>query len=123
MVFLRDRHRRAAAAQLVPHQLDPDLADRLWTRDHRLAGGRRQKGYAMVGAAVPVDRAAPLLLDDDDQRRLSGRGGRQMELGVEGARRSEEPTSELQSLMRLSYAVICLYRRKKKHIIYKHKSK
>src|SRR3546814_9079737 len=34
--------------------------------------------------------------------------------GVEGSKRSEEHTSELQSLMRISYAVFCL---KKKHII------
>src|SRR3546814_9757608 len=29
-------------------------------------------------------------------------------LGIEGAQRSEEHTSELQSLMRISYAVFCL---------------
>src|SRR3546814_7681955 len=31
-------------------------------------------------------------------------------------RRSEEHTSELQSLMRISYAVFCLKKKKKKHI-------
>src|SRR3546814_6521455 len=31
------------------------------------------------------------------------------------ARRSEEHTSELQSLMRISYAVFCLKKKKKKH--------
>src|SRR3546814_1679460 len=31
--------------------------------------------------------------------------------------RSEEHTSELQSLMRISYAVFCLKKKKKKHII------
>src|SRR3546814_6904017 len=30
--------------------------------------------------------------------------------------RSEEPTSELQSLMRISYAVFCLKKKKKEHI-------
>src|SRR3546814_3921419 len=35
------------------------------------------------------------------------------ELGINGAARSEEHTSELQSLMRISYAVFCL---KKKNI-------
>src|SRR3546814_10462088 len=34
-----------------------------------------------------------------------------------GAERSEEHTSELQSLMRISYAVFCL--KKKQHLIYK----
>src|SRR3546814_6811938 len=32
--------------------------------------------------------------------------------------RSEEHTSELQSLMRISYAVFCLKKKKKQHIIY-----
>src|SRR3546814_2152986 len=46
-------------------------------------------------------------------RRLSG--GRQMDAGLHFLERSEEHTSELQSLMRISYAVFCL--KKKKHII------
>src|SRR3546814_11618534 len=32
-------------------------------------------------------------------------------------RRSEEHTSELQSLMRISYAVFCLKKKKKKHVV------
>src|SRR3546814_4250098 len=46
---------------------------------------------------------------DDDHRR-DGDGG-----GVVGgrSRRSEEHTSELQSLMRISYAVFCLKKKKK----------
>src|SRR3546814_1656199 len=38
--------------------------------------------------------------------------------GVTSMRRSEEHTSELQSLMRISYAVFCLQKKKKKHMIY-----
>src|SRR3546814_3638461 len=38
---------------------------------------------------------------------------RAVELGV----RSEEHTSELQSLMRISYAVFCLKKKKKRHLI------
>src|SRR3546814_8496892 len=34
-----------------------------------------------------------------------------------GSRRSEEHTSELQSLMRISYAVFCLKKKKKNNII------
>src|SRR3546814_4885600 len=34
---------------------------------------------------------------------------------IDGTRRSEEHTSELQSLMRISYAVFCLKKKKKKH--------
>src|SRR3546814_7979075 len=40
--------------------------------------------------------------------------GREVERSVDAVERSEEHTSELQSLMRISYAVFCL--KKKKHI-------
>src|SRR3546814_2814484 len=36
-------------------------------------------------------------------------------LGRRGRRRSEEHTSELQSLMRISYAVFCLKKKKQQH--------
>src|SRR3546814_5247258 len=39
--------------------------------------------------------------------------GRSARLGIEQGRRSEEHTSELQSLMRISYAVFCLKKKKK----------
>src|SRR3546814_5819141 len=58
----------------------------------------------------------------DHDRRPEGRGGRQgLGRGVEGGARrergdrgtrSEEHTSELQSLMRISYAVSCLKKKK-----------
>src|SRR3546814_3269266 len=47
----------------------------------------------------------------------SGRAGCRAELTVSLEGRSEEHTSELQSLMRISYAVFCL--KKKKHNIMK----
>src|SRR3546814_6587666 len=62
------------------------------------------------------------LADAADQRRrpvfgshLSGRRGAQCRQGGEiPCRRSEEHTSELQSLMRISYAVFCLKKKKEK---------
>src|SRR3546814_6785128 len=59
-------------------------------------------GSAPVAAmrAVAVGRGA--------RRRLEGRCGRGM------VERSEEHTSELQSLMRISYAVFCLKKKNKK---------
>src|SRR3546814_7286468 len=45
-------------------------------------------------------------------RQAGAQGGFADQLGVRGDLRSEEHTSELQSLMRISYAVFCL---KKKH--------
>src|SRR3546814_8529848 len=38
-----------------------------------------------------------------------------LSIGVEDLDRSEEHTSELQSLMRISYAVFCLKKKKSKH--------
>src|SRR3546814_7123640 len=49
-------------------------------------------------------------------RRHKADGGR---VPVRARRRSEEHTSELQSLMRISYAVFCLKKKKKKHNDYK----
>src|SRR3546814_9101049 len=56
------------------------------------------------------------------------RGGRQahritLDIGDEAdGDRSEEHTSELQSLMRISYAVFCLKKKKYKHMIAHHES-
>src|SRR3546814_1502024 len=68
--------------------------------DARRAGGcdRRWQPRHIVGDGCP--RAVP-------QGRVAG--------GIEAARRSEEHTSELQSLMRISYAVFCL-KKKRTHI-------
>src|SRR3546814_3095280 len=76
----------------------------------RLAGGEGEHGVAGRGVAI-----------DGDAREGGAVGG--VERGLEkggfdrgiGEHRSEEHTSELQSLMRISYAVFCL---KKKIKIY-----
>src|SRR3546814_6115768 len=73
--------------------LDQCYADALFERRersaHRLQGSPQMAGRSLVVAVAGVD---PL-----------------------GAFRSEEHTSELQSLMRISYAVFCLKKKKKKH--------
>src|SRR3546814_10073312 len=58
------------------------------------------------------------LVDDDPgpERRASAR----LELQRVG-RRSEEHTSELQSLMRISYAVFCLKKKNKLYMRYRHR--
>src|SRR3546814_7060217 len=73
---------------------------------------------------LAAHRALPAIVDgrhrlDDAQRRaviLGGLDQRQSILGEAGAAiagaRSEEHTSELQSLMRISYAVFCLKKKK-----------
>src|SRR3546814_3969100 len=74
------------------------------------AAGERQRthgdlvnfvaGQPSTGAPGPVNREAIRLLESGDP------------LGYTVATRSEEHTSELQSLMRISYAVFCLKKKK-----------
>src|SRR3546814_9887611 len=62
-------------------------------RSPRLRAGRRHAGHLEARSARPLDPRADRV------------GGRPV--------RSEEHTSELQSLMRISYAVFCLKKKKK----------
>src|SRR3546814_6793884 len=75
--------------------------------------GRTRTATARGGAATeragdrdgrhPCPRAP-----DQRQRRRQGAGGARSAAAAAGTVRSEEHTSELQSLMRISYAVFCL---------------
>src|SRR3546814_1837089 len=81
--------------------------------------GRHQPGGALLhanGAAGVEDQQA---LDRWVHARSSLIGAGRREIGRVG--RSEEHTSELQSLMRISYAVFCLKKKKKKMRV-KHKN-
>src|SRR3546814_9116299 len=77
--------------------------------DHRLHFARQRRGDA---AALPPahrrDRTP-----DMAQRPQAVEGLERRE--NDEAERSEEHTSELQSLMRISYAVFCLKKKKKQH--------
>src|SRR3546814_5164160 len=70
-------------------------------------------GLTSVGAQLLVPFAAHLA-PDHRRGRIIGNIMSGLMLGILLARRSEEHTSELQSLMRISYAVFCL--KKKKNI-------
>src|SRR3546814_8459342 len=75
----------------------------------------RHAGGALQGIVVEQHRLAVSRQHDvefDPAR--AGPGGR-----LHGAERSEEHTSELQSLMRISYAVFCLKKKKKTQDIIK----
>src|SRR3546814_3628002 len=65
--------------------------------------------------------APPTAPERDVAYRTTGGGchGRKADRGCPpgGARRSEEHTSELQSLMRISYAVFCLKKKNRKHTV------
>src|SRR3546814_1464231 len=71
----------------------------------------RHPGRQLLGglgaAARPRDAAA------GGRRRMRGGGDRRIAINRIG--RSEEHTSELQSLMRISYAVFCLKKKKKEN--------
>src|SRR3546814_1416344 len=75
--------------------------------DDIVAGGQRGIGRAVVGDAVIE------LVDDQPQAATAAGGMDRRKLGRR-QHRSEEHTSELQSLMRTSYAVFCLKKNKQK---------
>src|SRR3546814_5464638 len=85
-----------------------------------LLGCKEQRTRSVSGRS----RHAPAGTERDDNpfaiapiaRHLAGRE-RQLKSAV--GKRSEEHTSELQSLMRISYAVFCLKKKKKKRATYK----
>src|SRR3546814_3175582 len=100
-----------------------DLADR------KLAGGHfahlipehgklPQKGTGPVGKQLAGLRQGDAALRAYEQlgaHRLLERGNVARKRGL-GEIRSEEHTSELQSLMRISYAVFCLKKKKKEEV-------
>src|SRR3546814_4385242 len=83
-------------------QLLLEPGDAVWIEEPGYPGLR---GPLIAAGATPV----PVPLDREGLRVDEGRR-------LAPAARSEEHTSELQSLMRISYAVFCL--KKKKHHIY-----
>src|SRR3546814_9939919 len=73
-------------------------------------GQGRQAGGRRAAASPPLAPPRPSRPRHDETRRRQGRPhqqGRSVRR-AEVCRRSEEHTSELQSLMRISYAVFCL---------------
>src|SRR3546814_10174973 len=104
----RRRHTRCALVTGVQTCALP-----IWTRSHSL---QRRPRYSTsrppsASAGVPRSAADASGTGEVKARSLCGNAdGRQ----TGSSRRSEEHTSELQSLMRISYAVFCL--KKKKNI-------
>src|SRR3546814_5415399 len=102
--------------QREDHQTDQGVQQMLAPEDHRTA--RHQalqlgEGDQRAGEGDDADDDAQAHLDpaaDLDHPVMQDAVGLRV---VEGGRRSEEHTSELQSLMRISYAVFCLKKKKK----------
>src|SRR3546814_9181139 len=72
----------------------------------------------LAGVTIWVNDPACAPIRPDGRRRDGRGGGCPASRSPRAARRSEEHTSELQSLMRISYAVFCLQKKKTN----KHKS-
>src|SRR3546814_6069172 len=86
---------------------------------------RSHRGPPMPGSGVRLGLRCPQIQRLADRRLPGGRGDRHCRRSEEQehdqcSSRSEEHTSELQSLMRISYAVFCL-KKKKKRLSYYHK--
>src|SRR3546814_1171519 len=106
----------AVAIDQQVHQAMPLQAEA--TRAHRFAARRR--AMAPEPAAMAADRAFALMAGAPELHGIGHQRSRlhlRMQEGVAEAfgGRSEEHTSELQSLMRNSYAVSCLKKKKDKH--------
>src|SRR3546814_3578633 len=80
----------------------------------------RTPGVRMIGASEPLAQfrkggsrqAGPLVPDEDTGTRANRDNNRSASGRHAQGVRSEEHTSELQSLMRISYAVFCLKKKK-----------
>src|SRR3546814_5460844 len=90
---------RAARAHLPSGCRCRDCGGRYQIQLGGISGGRRRAVRILCTDAVPLSDAGHETTVDD--RRMDGCGDR-----------SEEHTSELQSLMRISYAVFCLKKKK-----------
>src|SRR3546814_20947299 len=97
---------------------DIDLAEDDEERRHALnhvemADHEKRVGQLHIHADVAKEQACQAAMDEGEEK-ADGEQHRHAQMDVPAPeRRSEEHTSELQSLMRISYAVFCL--KKKKH--------
>src|SRR3546814_2006803 len=94
---------------LFRSRLAPVDADAAATahREHGVTAGHERQQVIPAPHALLVDRQHHLASGVDELHRHRGAAG-----GGDVRIRSEEHTSELQSLMRISYAVFCLKKKK-----------
>src|SRR3546814_992532 len=88
-----------------------------WSSDVCSSDLRQACSSFTISATEPATRSA---LASQDSSSISGAGCATFLTQRARNIRSEEHTSELQSLMRISYAVFCLKKKKKTAITYKH---
>src|SRR3546814_7051512 len=86
-------------------------------RSDKHGQGERTNGPSLHATVAVVDRSARCGASWDSKCRRSGpSAARHSALDGQGRTRSEEHTSELQSLMRISSAVFCLKKKKRKRL-------
>src|SRR3546814_2147158 len=106
------RHRYVAEQTLVSASLLSFRYVHVAAGEYCMAFTRQQKMRdAAASAALPL-HLRPRIRQSCASRRSGGRRGTS---SAPARPRSEEHTSELQSLMRTSYAVFCLKKKKTKH--------
>src|SRR3546814_1714395 len=92
--------------------LRAEWTDRLATHDDRVEFERRTAGHLPENDAIPTAITGWLA----DPQKVATRRASELALdALTAAIRSDEHTSELQSLMRISYAVFCLKKKKTVH--------
>src|SRR3546814_4489726 len=106
--MVRARHAQSIMCACVDQLIGKDqVAPLRQAREERDIGG---KTIGEIQRSLAAEEARRLFL----QRFMLGRIAAQ-QARTTGAHRSEEHTSELQSLMRISYAVVCLKKKKSEH--------
>src|SRR3546814_2111024 len=116
------RRRISLHARLGPGDVTRDQYQE--ERDH--GGGGDRAPYVGDGCQRPVLRTMDGGIHVGEQEVQRPDGGRHDQCPQGRLQRSEEHTSELQSLMRISYAVFCLKKKNKKTrqiYLYKNKKK
>src|SRR3546814_4269405 len=111
VVMLRRPPRSTRTDTLFPYTTlfrAHDLGDAGALQGVDVGTGVQRRGRQLVAAAVARQEHQPLAVQLAAQQRIGGRAEGRLD-------RSEEHTSELQSLMRISYAVFCLKKKKNKN--------
>src|SRR3546814_5124412 len=103
----RDEHLHRRAAEEPQKANDDDRDDR-----QRAEQAVAQQAENVVGQAFKVCLRKSRLRYEQACQQRQGQRARHERRGLETRERSEEHTSELQSLMRISYAVFCLKKKK-----------
>src|SRR3546814_7886859 len=119
VVFFLDHRARMDQLFQTAHQQG---ASHLKTKDLQAAGGgsrttadKRQVEKQQQGKAAPQRVVTQRHTCGGNHRcHVDGHDAHRVQPGVVTVQRSEEHTSELQSLMRISYAVFCLKQKKTK---------